>query len=309
MFGTTLEVPVDRPVDGDTVRVMIEGRSESLRILALDTEESKAGGDKPVTPWGKRAAEHVGEIFQPGKMVTLEFEGNEPVGESLEKYRDNYGRLLVFVHVDGFDFQEHMIAEGYSPYFTKYGYARFDAYHRRYLSAERTAQAFQRGLWNQVAVNGSEQRNYAALGAWWALRAALIEDYRRARRAGAHILNSRLDFADIRAGAERGERAIVFTEVREFKRLGSRRAIIDIGSRAQPFKVFLPDIESPTGQQLVFLLTDRYITSGSSGRTVECPRRSYVYVRGTLKLFRDEPELELIDARDVFDSPEEALEA
>ena len=40
MLGTTLDVPVDRPVDSDTVRVLIDGRSKSLRILALDTEES-----------------------------------------------------------------------------------------------------------------------------------------------------------------------------------------------------------------------------------------------------------------------------
>jgi micrococcal nuclease len=54
MPGTTLEAPVDRPVDGDTVRVLINGRSEALRILALDTEESRPGGDKPMTPWGVR---------------------------------------------------------------------------------------------------------------------------------------------------------------------------------------------------------------------------------------------------------------
>ena len=111
---------------------------------------------------------------------------------ALERYRDNYGRLLVFVHVDGMDYQEHMIAEDYSPYFTKYGNARFHIYHHRYLAAERAAQAARRGVWNQVAVNGAEQRNYAVLTAWWALRAAVIEDYRRARSEGADILDSRL---------------------------------------------------------------------------------------------------------------------
>ncbi len=63
MAGTTIDVPVDRPVDGDTVRAMIDGASESLRILALDTEESKPGGGKPVTPWGKKAAEHIDRIL------------------------------------------------------------------------------------------------------------------------------------------------------------------------------------------------------------------------------------------------------
>lgn len=104
MFGTTLDVPVDRPVDGDTVRVLIEGRSESLRILALDTEESRPGGDKPMTPWGRQASARAAELFISGRAVTLEFEGNEPVVECLQRYRDNFGRLLVMVHLDGMNF-------------------------------------------------------------------------------------------------------------------------------------------------------------------------------------------------------------
>jgi micrococcal nuclease len=158
-----------------------------------------------------------------------------------------------------------------------------------------------------VAVNGSEQRNYAVLTAWWALRAAVIEDYRRARSEGADILDSRLDFAEIQHRAQDQETAVVFTELREFKRLGSRKAVIDIGSEAQPFKVFIPDIESSSGQQLVSLLGERYIASGSDGRTVESPRRSYAYVRGPLKMFRDEPEIVAADPDCVVDAPEEAL--
>ena len=50
--GTTVEATVSRVVDGDTIRVFLPRQSddESLRILALDTEESRASGSKPVTP-------------------------------------------------------------------------------------------------------------------------------------------------------------------------------------------------------------------------------------------------------------------
>jgi micrococcal nuclease len=307
MLGTTLAVAVEKAVDGDTVRVIINGQSESIRILALDTEESKAGGDKPVTPWGKEAAKHAASVFQPGKMITLEFEGSDPLEVCLKNYRDDFGRLLAFVHVDAMDYQEHMILEGFSPYFTKYGNARFDLYHHRYVAAECAAQAARRGLWDQVTVNGSEQRNYALLGAWWSLRAAVIEDYRRARRAGMNILNSRLDFAAISAKARQGESAVIFTELREYVRLGSRKAVVEIGSKAQPFKIFIPDVESAGGEGLLNLLSERYIASGSDGRTVTRPRRSYAYVSGPLKLFRDEPEIVLTDPSGVADSPELAL--
>lgn len=302
MFGTTLEVPVDRPVDGDTVRVLIDGASEALRILALDTEESRPGGDKPMTPWGREASDHAATLFLPGRMVTLEFEGNEPVAECLQRYRDNFGRLLVLVHLDGLNFSEHMIAEGYSPYFNKYGHARFPEYHQAFVAAERGAQAARRGVWDQVTVNGSEQRNYANLGAWWSLRAAIIDDYRRARADGADILDSRLDYAEIAARGAGGGNIVVFTELAAFRRLGSRRAVIDIGSRAQPFQVFIPDIESDEGTALVNLVHERYLAE-DDGRTTIRGRRSYAYVEGPLQLYRDAPEVVVTGPAAITDAP------
>jgi micrococcal nuclease len=302
MLGTTLDVPVDRPVDGDTVRVLIEGGSEALRVLALDTEESRPGGDKPMTPWGREASDHAAELFTPGRVLTLEFEGKEPLAECLQRYRDNFGRLLVLVHLDGQNFSEHMIAEGYSPYFNKYGHASFAQYHQAFVAAERSAQAARRGLWDQVAVNGSEQRNYANLGAWWSLRAAIIDDYRRARAAGAAIVNSRLDYAEIGERARTSEEIVVFTELATFRRLGARRAVIDIGSQAQPFQVFIPDIETGEGMALVNLVHERYLGE-DDGRTTVRARRSYAYVQGRLQMFRDAPEITISGPAGISDAP------
>jgi endonuclease YncB( thermonuclease family) len=116
MENTRLEVRVERPVDGDTVRVKIGDRSEAVRIQALDTEESRAGGDKPITPWGKKAAEHAATLFAPGKKITLDFDTPQDgeVRIDLSRFRDNFGRLLALAFVDGQDFEEHMIEAGYS---------------------------------------------------------------------------------------------------------------------------------------------------------------------------------------------------
>lgn len=301
MIGTTLEVEVDRPVDGDTVRVFIDGKSEALRILALDTEESGGGGNKPITPWGREAKKHAEELFIPGKKITLEFPGFEPLEEAMERYRGNFGRLLVYIHIDGMDYQEHMIELGFSPYFNKYGNAHFEEYHDRYIAAERAAQSERIGVWDQVTVNGSEQRNYYVLGAWWALRAAVIDEYRCALDDNAQILNSRLDFTKIKDKAKAGEDAVVFTELRELRRVSSSKAIIDIGSVAQPFKVFIPDFGSDGGQALVNLLEERYVSGGSDGRTVTRPRRSYAYVSGQLKMFKGEPEIVVETADQLHD--------
>jgi len=92
MTGTTLQVAVDRAVDGDTLRVLLDGESESLRMLAIDTEESHAGGGKPVTQLGLDAKTHAEGLFPAGKQVTIEFPGTEPGEECLRRYRGNFGR-------------------------------------------------------------------------------------------------------------------------------------------------------------------------------------------------------------------------
>jgi len=307
MTNQRLDAPIDRPVDGDTVRIIINGKSESVRIQALDTEESKAGGDKPQTPWGKKAAAHAAKLFTPGRTITLDLDepaSATPPDISLARYRDNFARLLALVFIDDLDYQEHLIEEGYSPYFPKYGNVRTNALHQRYLAAERRAQAQRRGLWNQVEVNGSVQRDYPALTAWWAWRAAVIDDYRRARADGSKILNPRIDFEAIEVLAQQGQKVTVFTEFQNYQRLGARKAIVRIGSQAQPFAILIPDIETKKGQRLVELLTARYIAGGTEGgRTVTEPRRGYGYVRGKLQMFREQPEIVADGPEDLSDLP------
>jgi micrococcal nuclease len=297
--GTSVETQIERVVDGDTVVVRIQGDEHRLRLLCLDTEESNPGGDKPVTPWGREAKKEAERVLEVGSNVRLEFPGTEPLDECLVRHRDNFGRLLVFAHTDGGDFQEHMITAGFSPYFNKYGHADFAPHHARYVAAERTAQAAHVGVWDQVTVNGSEMRNYATLGAWWTLRAEIIDDYRERRAADPSLLNSRLDYAELVELARQGSEATVFTELSAVKRVGQRRAIVDIGSREQPFKLFVPDIESDDGRGLLSLLTTRYIADDP-----DRIRRSYAYVHGELKLFRDEPELVVTGPDQVADAPD-----
>jgi micrococcal nuclease len=300
--GTSRTVEVVRAVDGDTVRVRADGAEESLRLLALDTEESRAGGGKPRTPWGTEAKRRAEGLFPPGSEVTVEFPGTEPYEECLRRYRDNYGRLLVYAHVGEDDYQELTIREGYSPYFTKYGYAEFDGHDARYREAERQAQADGRGVWDQIEVNGAEMRDYDSLCAWWELRAEVVDGFRDARGAGRDdLLDSRLDYDAI--DAREGERTTVFTELRSYRRVGPRHVVVDVGSQAQPFKLFLPEaVETDTGQRVLSLLDRRYVAS-SDGRTVERPLRNYAYVTGDVKRYRDEPEIEVTSIDQLSDRP------
>lgn len=288
MPGTTIQATVVRVVDGDTVRVNSNDlpQEESLRILALDTEESNSGGSKPVTPFGHKAKEKAQEFFSPGDAVVLEFPGNDSVAVAVQRYRGNFGRLLVYIHKNGVDFQETMIKEGFSPYFTKYGNAVF--HHDLYRDAERVAQQQHIGVWDQITVNGAEMRNYAALGAWWDLRASIIDEYRRISPKPADLLNSRLDFEEIVQRAQNGDTVTVFTALESMQLVGTQHRLVRIGSVHQPFNLFIRNVLSEPGRTIVRLLENRYIPSGESH-----PRRSYAYVHGQLKMFNGNPEIEL----------------
>lgn len=300
MAGTTLNARVVSVVDGDTIRVAIPDGEESLRILSLDTEESRAGGSKPKTPFGLKAKAEAERLFTAGDTVTLEFAGSEPLEECLRIHRGKFDRLLVYVSTaDGDDFQEHMIRSGFSPYFMKYGYAVDPDKHRRYHAAEREAQMADRGVWNQIAVNQSELRNYAALGVWWQLRAKVIEEYRRFRAThGTEVLEPRLDYDTITTLAAADSNARLFLELSEMTRVGGRHGLIRVGSQDRPFDVFIPRIDEPDGEKLVTLLTSRYIPGNQ-----EHPRVSYAYLQGPLSTFRDRPQIVITDLNQISDSP------
>ncbi|SIR57149.1 micrococcal nuclease [Haladaptatus litoreus] len=301
-FGTTTTVEVIEAVDGDTVKVDLQGERENLRILALDTEESSGGGGKPVTPWGKQAKEEAKSFFPEGESITVEFPGDEELDDCLKRYRDNYGRPLVYVHKNDTDFQEHMIRAGYSPYFTKYGYAHFEEYHRRYRDAEREAQAEHIGVWNQLAVNGAVMRDYSSMCAWWELRAEVIQGFRRASHPS--LFDSRLDYEKITSRI--GEEVVVFTELNDYWRAGAEHVVVGIGSQAQPFQLFLPNVRTTeAGQRLLSLLDTRYVAE-DDGVTVTKPHRSYAYVQGELKLYEEKPEIVVTAIDQITDEPPSA---
>ncbi|KZN22467.1 hypothetical protein A4G99_19855 [Haladaptatus sp. R4] len=313
--GTTLEVEVATVIDGDTFKVHFDeattGESDlvNLRILGLDTEETHAGVGKPKTPWGEKAKEHAKGLVPEGSSITIEFPGTESIDECLRRYRGNYGRPLVYVHVDGEDYQEHMIRKGYSPYFTKYGYAVFDDHHRRYRDAEQNAQADDIGVWNQSKVNGSVMREYEPLRSWWTLRAEIVRRYRSATDDES-ILDTRQDYHRIENSV--GDELTVFTELDGYERAGEKHAIVKIGSKEQPFQLFLPNaLETEGGQRLISLMEKRYIAK-SDGESVQRPNRSYAFVTGTVKQYPEEdgnPEIVVESIDQLADVPPETSDS
>ena len=79
---------VRRVVDGDTIVVELGGHQEKVRLIGVDTPETKSP-TKPVQCFGAEASAHTAELLPPGRAVRLERDVEE---------RDHYGRLLAYVY-------------------------------------------------------------------------------------------------------------------------------------------------------------------------------------------------------------------
>lgn len=92
---------VVRVVDGDTIKVDINGEEATVRMILVDTPETKHP-DKPVQPFGQEATDFAVETLE-GEDVALELDVSE---------RDRYGRILAYVWIGDKMFNEMLLERG-----------------------------------------------------------------------------------------------------------------------------------------------------------------------------------------------------
>lgn len=100
---STVAAKVLRVVDGDTIEVEIDGSSEDVRYIGVDTPETVKPGT-PVQCYGPEASERNEELVG-GRMVRLEFD---------RELRDVYGRMLAYVFVGERLVNAELIEAGYA---------------------------------------------------------------------------------------------------------------------------------------------------------------------------------------------------
>jgi micrococcal nuclease len=74
-------------VDGDTLTVRIAGRTETVRLIGIDTPET-VHPTKPVECFGPEASARTKELLPKGTRITVVRDAEA---------RDRYGRLLLYV--------------------------------------------------------------------------------------------------------------------------------------------------------------------------------------------------------------------
>lgn len=134
-------------VDGDTFKVAMGNATETIRLIGIDTPETK-DPRKPVQCFGREASAKAHFILD-GHSVRLE-------ADSSQNNRDKYGRLLRYAYLlDGTFFNKLMIEEGYAH---EYTYDIPYQFQSEFKAAEQSARENARGLWAPTTCTGNTKK-------------------------------------------------------------------------------------------------------------------------------------------------------
>ena len=123
-------------VDGDTIKVSMNGEKVTIRLIGVDTPET-VDTRKPVQCFGKEATNKMIELLR-SKIVLLEEDQSQ--GD-----KDKYGRLLRYVFLpDGINVNKTLVQEGYA---YEYTYNLPYKYQDEFKKAQISARESKRGLW------------------------------------------------------------------------------------------------------------------------------------------------------------------
>lgn len=130
---------VVKVVDGDTIDVSIDGKTQRIRLIGINTPET-VDPRMPVECFGRESSNKAKALLN-GMKVYLEADATQ--GEL-----DKYNRLLRYVFLeDGSDFNLLMIKEGYA---YEYTYNLPYKYQSEYKEAQKEAEKAKSGLWGNM---------------------------------------------------------------------------------------------------------------------------------------------------------------
>jgi micrococcal nuclease len=128
---------VTKVIDGDTIKVEINGKNETVRLIGIDSPET-TDPRRSIQCFGKEASDKAKEILI-NKNIFLEKDPTQ--GD-----KDKYSRLLRFVFLeDGTNFNKFMVSEGYAHEYTYQNNPY--KYQQDFKDAQKTARENKKGLW------------------------------------------------------------------------------------------------------------------------------------------------------------------
>ena len=135
-------------VDGDTAKVKLKNEIVTVRMIAIDTPETKhptIGAE----PWGKEASNFTCSKLENAKKIEIEYDPNSDK-------TDKYDRILAWIWVDNELLQDQIIKEGYAEVAYLYDDYKYTALLQDH---EAVAKANKKGLWSDETPQTTESNN------------------------------------------------------------------------------------------------------------------------------------------------------
>jgi micrococcal nuclease len=139
----------ERVSDGDTISVSMNGKTEKIRFIGVDTPETHKP-NAPVQCYGPAASAFTKRMLT-GQKVRLE-------ADDLSTNRDRYDRLLRYVYraSDGTFMNRALIEQGYGFYYPYFPFTKST----EFAAAQKTAQQSSKGLWANCAPTKTDRGGY-----------------------------------------------------------------------------------------------------------------------------------------------------
>ena len=131
-----LHATIERVIDGDTVVARFGRRTETIRLIGVNTPETHHP-TKPVECFGPEASDHTASLLPQGTDIWVERDAES---------RDRYGRLLGYVHrsADGLFVNLDLVSGGFA---VPYPFPPNTTFESRFAEAAGAARAASLGLW------------------------------------------------------------------------------------------------------------------------------------------------------------------
>ena len=140
--------PVTKVVDGDTIEVNMDGHIEKIRLIGLDTPETKKP-NSPIECFGVAASNYAHKMMD-GQKVRLQ-------ADPINTNRDRYGRLLRYVYLaDGRLVNAEMIKQGYGFAYLSFPFTKAD----EFRNLQRQARENEVGLWGNKCTISNQNGRY-----------------------------------------------------------------------------------------------------------------------------------------------------
>ena len=141
---------ITRFVDGDTLEIDMNGKTEKVRFIGVDTPETH----KPNTP-----VQCYGPAASAFTKNTIGTQSIRLEADALSSNRDRYNRLLRYVYLpDGTLMNQKLIEEGYGFYYPYFPFTKST----QFSFSQQNAKQSNKGLWKNCSPTQTDKGGYVS---------------------------------------------------------------------------------------------------------------------------------------------------